>query len=234
MNTNLKSGTNEVHGVVFEILQNKVLNANRWENNRAGTALGPFKQNQYGVAMGGPIIKNRLFIFGDYQGTRIRSSGGTIQNLGYGGFYTIPTPAMINGDFSKLLGSTSIATPDGGSVLANQIFDPKSNQTVNGNLVRTPFPGNIIPKTRFDQAAYKLMSTYPAPNQPIPSGKYPQNDYFVATPGMQNTDQGDGRVDYKLSDKDNLFGSLSWSNLTKTNQAPLPGALEGGDFRSLR
>src|SRR5205085_8435781 len=85
VNVNLKSGTNEVHGVLFEILQNDKLDANRWEFNKAGSVRGPFKQNQFGGAMGAPIIKNKLFIFGDYQGTRIRSSGGSIQNLGYGG-----------------------------------------------------------------------------------------------------------------------------------------------------
>src|SRR6185437_7799117 len=78
---NLKSGTNQVHGVVFEILQNDKLNANRWENNKAGSARNIFKQNQFGGAIGGPIIKNKLFIFGDYQGTRIATSGGTVQNL---------------------------------------------------------------------------------------------------------------------------------------------------------
>ena len=65
-----------------------------------------FKQNQFGGAAGGPIIKDRLFIFGDYQGTRIATSGGSVQNLGYGGFYTIPTAAMGQGDFSGLLGKS--------------------------------------------------------------------------------------------------------------------------------
>ncbi len=85
----------------FEILQNTVLDANRWENNLAGKGRAPFKQNQFGGAAGGPIIKNKLFIFGDYQGTRIATAGGVIQNLGYGGFYTIPTQAMTHGDFSQ-------------------------------------------------------------------------------------------------------------------------------------
>src|SRR6476661_6472193 len=62
---NLKSGTNQVHGVVFEILQNDKLNANRWENNQGGKVRNPFKQNQFGGALGGPIIKNKLFMFGD-------------------------------------------------------------------------------------------------------------------------------------------------------------------------
>ncbi len=234
VNVNLKTGTNELHGVLFEILQNEKLNANRWENNKAGKPRGPFKQNQYGAALGGPIIKNRLFIFGDYQGTRIRSSGGAIQNLGYGQFVTIPTPAMINGDYSALLGASVGTAADGSNILANQLFDPKSTRTLaNGQFVRDPFVGNIIPKSRFDPAAYKIMSLYPTPNQPITAGKLPINDYYVVTPGSQETDQGDGRVDYRLSDKDSLFGSLSWSNLSKLNVPFLPGALDGTPFNAV-
>ena len=76
IDVSLKSGTNGLHGTLFEILQNTVLDANRWENNLAGKSRNPFKQNQFGAAIGGPIIKNKLFMFGDYQGTRIRSAGG--------------------------------------------------------------------------------------------------------------------------------------------------------------
>ncbi len=231
LNVNLKSGTNELHGVVYDILQNDKLNANRWESNKAGRAKGPFRQNQFGVAMGGPLIKNRLFMFGDYQGTRIASSGGSIQNLGYGGFYTIPTQAMVNGDFSSLLGA-KVAT-SAADVLTGQIFDPKSNATVNGVLTRTPYSNNFIPVADRDPAAQKIMKLYPATNQPIKTGQYPQNDFYTITAGKQNTDQGDGRVDYRLSDSDSLFGSLSWSNLSKHNDPFFPGALDGTPFNAV-
>ncbi|WP_321472526.1 TonB-dependent receptor [uncultured Paludibaculum sp.] len=234
VNVNLKSGTNEIHGVLFEILQNDKINANRWEYNKAGKARGPFKQNQYGAAIGAPIIKNKLFIFGDYQGTRITSSGGSIQNLGYGGFYSIPTPAMRRGDFSSLLGAASAGTDaNGNNIIKNQIFDPNSNATVNGQLIRTPFTGNIIPSSRFDPVAAKLMALFPDSNQPITTGAIPLNNYFVSTAGTQHTDQGDGRVDYRLSDKDSLFGSLSWQNLNKLNEPFLPGALDGTPFNAV-
>ncbi len=231
----LKSGTNQVHGVLFEILQNTVLDANRWENNVAGQPRDPFKQNQFGLAMGGPIIKNKLFIFGDYQGTRIATAGGTIQNLGFGGFYTIPTPAMINGDFSKLLGPGGL----------NQLYNPATTTCTSGCLpnsltaapgqspvyTRMPYVNNQIPISQMDPAARKIASLYPAPNQPIPTGAYPQNDYYTATPGALNTDQGDGRVDYHLSDKDSLFGSISWSNTSKSSVPPFQGILDGGNFQ---
>jgi hypothetical protein len=233
VNVNLKSGTNELHGVVFDILQNNVLNANRWEYNKAGKARGPFKQNQYGVAIGGPIIKNRLFMFGDWQGTRVRSFGGAVSGIGYGGFYTIPSPDMVKGDFSKILGSVVGTGANGQSILANQVFDPKSNATINGQLSRTAFPGNIIPVSRFDPATAKMAALYPAANQTVPGGKFPQNNYFAATAGQQNTDQGDGRVDYRLSDKDTLFGSLSWSNTDKHHDPYFPGALDGTPFQAV-
>ena len=227
VSVSLKSGTNELHGTLFEILQNADLNANRWENNKGGQGRGPFRQNQFGVAAGGPIIKNRTFIFGDYQGTRIASSGGVIQNLGYGGNYTIPTAAERGGNFQSLLG----AALAGGGPVQGTIYDPMTQATVNGQLTRTPFPNNSIPGYRIDPVAAKILALYPATNQPIVNGGFPANDYFVSTPGMQSTNQGDLRMDHRLSDKDSLFGSMSWANTEKANVSPFPGALDGAPFQ---
>ena len=216
----LKSGTNQLHGVVFEDLQNKDLDANRWENNESGTPRGPYIQNQFGAAAGGPIIKNRTFIFGDYQGTRIASSGGIIGTLGNAGYYTIPTAAMKDGNFSSL-------DPE-------IIYDPTTTTTLaNGTVTRNPFPGNIIPQQDWDPVAAKIMALYPATNQPIKTGGFPQNDLFVDTPGSQVTDQGDLRIDHRLTDKDSLFGTLSWANTNKTSVAPFPGALDGATFNGV-
>ena len=88
INVILKSGTNALHGSLFEYLQNRDLDANTWTNDRAGQPIGPFVQNQFGATAGGPIKKNKLFIFGDYQGTRIADSGGSVTNLGYSGYTT--------------------------------------------------------------------------------------------------------------------------------------------------
>jgi len=244
MDINIKSGTNAIHGVLFEILQNTELDANRWENNKAGAPTPPLKQNQFGADVGFPIIKNKLFMFGDYQGTRIATAGGTIQNLGYGGFYTIPTPAERTGDFSALLGS-SIGNQNGINVLQNEIFDPTTTTCLSGCLPgsltaasssatpvysRNPYPGNKIPTTAMDPAALKIASLYPNPNQPIVNGAYPQNDYYVQTPGAWTTDQGDGRIDYHYNDTNSIFGSISWSNTEKSSLPPFPGALDGASF----
>src|SRR5689334_11428733 len=200
INVTLKSGTNVVHGSLFEYFQNAAMNANRWENNRNAQKKGAYGQNQFGAAVGGPAIKNKTFWFGDYQGTRLNSTGGAVQNLGTSGYFTIPTPEMVNGDFSRLL------TGNGNE---GQIYDPATTRTENGVLVRTPFPGNIIPQNRLDPAARKIMALFPAPNVAFPARGLPQNDYFVTTKGRQTVDQVDVRIDHHISDKDSLFGSIS-------------------------
>jgi len=236
INVNLKSGTNQLHGSLFEILQNKELNANTWNNNLAGAPRAPLAQNQFGATAGGPLKKNKLFMFGDYQGTRIATAGGTIGGLGRSGFLTIPTAAFKNGDFSSLLGPINNVPDAQGKTVALQkgaIYDPKSTTFASDGLTalsRTAFPGNIIPASRFDPAFAKILQAYPNTNQSIITGNAPARDFYFVSSGGQVTDQGDGRVDYRLSDKDSLFGSMSWSNTSKTSGSPFPGPLDGADF----
>ena len=239
INVTLKSGSNALHGSLFEYLQNRDLDSNTWTNNRAGALRGPFRQNQFGATAGGPIKKNRLFIFGDYQGTRIADSGGSVSNLGYSGYTTVPTAAMKTGNFSSLLGASYTGTDVNGAPISVQkgaIYDPLSTvyQTNAAGfqipVSRTQFPGNIIPTNRMDPAWAKIIQLYPNPNQAVITGNAPTNDYYYNTAGALTTDQGDARVDYRLSDKDSLFGSLSWSNTSKSDGAPLPGALDDTGF----
>ena len=159
VNVNLKTGTNQLHGGVWEVLQNNDLNANSWQNNRAGSPRPVYRQNQFGGAAGGPILKNRFFVFGDYQGTRQKTPST--------GFDTFPTPAEVKGDFSALLGPSIGTGPTGNNVAQYQIYDPTSLQGTGSSLTRTPFPGNIIPASRFDPAAAKVLQLIPAPNQPV-------------------------------------------------------------------
>jgi len=234
LDVTLKSGTNQFHGVLFEILQNTDLNANSWTNNSTGLARDPAKQNQFGAAAGAPIIKNKLFIFGDYQGTRIRTSGGTVDGLGYGGLYTIPTPNERNGNFSGV---------------GAAIYDPTTTNCTSGCLANTltaangatpvytrnPYAGNQIPTSEIDPVAAKLAALYPSPNHLVGLGSSfaPNSDYAVATAGSLNTDQGDGRVDYHLNDSNSIFGSISWSNTQKLSVTPFNGSaqpLDGGSF----
>jgi hypothetical protein len=233
VNVNLKSGTNQLHGSLFEYLQNDKFNANRWERNFSNASRGPFKQNQFGVAVGGPIIKNRTFWFANYQGTQVRSTGGTVPGLGTSAFFTIPNAAMKNGDFSHLLGDTIANAPGGANIRTGMIFDPLTQTGSGTTLTRTPFAGNIIPASRFDPAAKKIMDLFPSPSRLINNGVgFQQDNYFVTTAGRQTIHQGDVRIDHRLSDKDTLFGSLSWSDLDQFNGAPLPGALDATYFAS--
>ncbi len=235
VNVSLKSGTNQVHGALFEFLQNDKLNANRWENNKNGTKRQTYKQNQFGAAVGGPIWKNHTFIFGDYQGTRIAAPSGQ------GADFTIPTLAERTGDFSGLLGGVIGTDAGGNPVRAGQIYDPASQTCITDcsnpdpskrGYTRTPFAGNIIPSSRLDPVAQKLIALFPAPTRATAQGVRPNNNYFNPTSGSQQVDQGDVRVDHRISDKDSLFGSLSWSDTNKFNAQPLPGALDATYFNS--
>ncbi len=229
----LKSGTNQLHGTLWEILSNTDFDANKWENNKAGLPRNKFDQNQFGAAVGAPIIKNRLFIFGDYQGTRIRTAGGSVQNLGFGPTFAIPTPAERNGDFSGL---------------ANTLYDPTTTVCVSGcvpgtlnaapgqraTYSRTPYPNNTIPTSEMDPVARKLAALYPNPNTALANcsgAAAGAGCYAVATPGALNTDQGDGRVDWHYNDANSIFGTISWSNTSKSSVPPFPGALDGGNFQ---
>lgn len=232
VNVTIKSGTNDIHGVVFDFLQNDKLNANTWERNRAGARRPPLKQNQYGIAVGGPIIRNRTFWFGDYQGTRIRSISGVVPGLG--GIttpLTIPKPEFRNGNFASLLSGRILgddalgrAIPEGG------IYDIATQRmTPDGRVVRDLFPGNLIPPSRFDPAAKKLLDMFPNPNQNL-GDRLPAQNFLPTTPAQQDIDQFDVRIDHRISDKDSIFGSLSWSEERKRITPPLPGILDGAGF----
>lgn len=141
VNVSTKSGTNELHGSAFEFLRNEKLDAKNFFDP-PDRPKPPFKRNQYGFSAGGPVVipklfngKNRVFLFGDYEGTRIRVSNTTTS--------TIPTLRMRTGDFSELLTQRKLA-----------IVDPTTNN---------PFSGNMIPATRLDPVAQTLMNLYPTP-----------------------------------------------------------------------
>ena len=109
MNVVTKSGTDQIHGDVFEFLQNTALNAS---NYFSGGLVNPLKQNQFGGSIGGPIIKNRLFYFGSYQGTRFRTANN-------GQIASVPNAAERTGDFSDLLPGTQLVNPNTGAPYPN-------------------------------------------------------------------------------------------------------------------
>src|SRR5262245_36995059 len=135
-----KSGTNNIHGAGWEFLRNDNLDANDFFSNRSGAKLPEFKQNQFGVAAGGPIIKNKTFVFGSYEGFR-QITGGNL-------LLTVPTALQKQGDFSQTF------RPDG---TLFKIYDPFTTRKdpATGNFVRDQFMGcdgktpNVICLSRF-------------------------------------------------------------------------------------
>src|SRR5579864_9022339 len=208
INVVTKSGSNELHGALFEFLRNNDADAKNFFAQQAT----PFKRNQFGGAMGGPAIKNKLFFFGDYQGTRFVTSQP--------GFTSAPTDKMYNGDFSELYDLTQ--PKDAGGNAYGQIYDPFSRVfDKNGNVVSvTPFPGNIIPQSRFDPAAAKMNAAHIFGTANLTG--LSNNLYYLYT-NQQVVDQGDGRADYNLSEKDRFFYRYSKldsnnNNATSVNQ----------------
>jgi hypothetical protein len=166
-NFTIKSGTNDLHGSVFAYLQNEALNAADLSTKTQGLKKPPSRQNNEGFSLGGPVYipkiyhgRNKTFWFTNYERTHI-------QNLSFNGFGTLATPAFKNGDFSQLLNADATGNPLSGTslgkdalgqeVLFGQIYDPKTTRVVNGNIVRDPFPGNIIPASRFDPVSAAVV-----------------------------------------------------------------------------
>lgn len=203
-----KSGTNAVHGSVFEFLRNSAMDARNFFNTK-GLAFPPFRYNQFGFAFGGPVYvpkiyngKNRTFFFVDYEGYRQSSLTTTV--------LTVPSTAMKTGDFSAM----------------NRIYDPLSTQPSGASYIRTQFPLNIIPASRFDGPAKKLVDAYPAPQT---SAKI--NNYTSNTPQTQRWDQGDVRIDHQFSVKDTFFARWSIQDtLTHVPNTLPPAKIPGIPF----
>src|SRR5262245_45069380 len=135
-----KSGTNSFHGSAYEFLRNSALDANTFFNNRLGAPRPAFCRNEFGATGGGPIRRDRTFFFADYQGIRIRQPASIVSTIP-----TLAQQAMVRtGNFAGL---------------GAMVFDP--TQLSAG--LRSPFPGNVIPASRLDQAAVRLIGLLPQP-----------------------------------------------------------------------
>ena len=178
-----KGGTNAIHGLLFEYLRNRDLDANDFFSNQNGLAKPENVQNQFGGNLGGPIIKNKLFWFFDYEGTRIQTAVNRIT--------TVPLANERIGDFSPAE-SAALGIP------YPTIYDP---------LTGAPFPNNTIPASRIDPYMTKIMNLFPLPNLP---GEY--NNYTRNAISYDNDDNYDGRADWNATDKDLVFFRYSYSN----------------------
>jgi len=205
MNVTIKPGTNGFHGSAFEFLRNSKLDAKNFFDPPSGPT-PPFKQNQFGAAIGGPVRlpgyngKNRTFFFTDYQGTRIRTAHTFLATLA-------PLP-WRTGNFSGF----------------NTVLDPDTH---------APFSNNQIPVSRFDSASLKLIALMPAPNAPgSVSASGVANNYLTNPVEPNNSDQGDIRIDHRISEKDSLFARFSMSDQFLTPPASIPPPLSAAAFSS--
>jgi Carboxypeptidase regulatory-like domain/TonB-dependent Receptor Plug Domain/TonB dependent receptor len=243
LNATIKAGTNQFHGNAWEFLRNDKLDAANFFENAGGIPKGEYRQNQFGFTFGGPIRKDKTFFFGDYEGTRIRQALPS-QN-------TVPTLLERNSGYtnlSELLTQGGTRTDVlGRTFQLGQVFDPSTTRAVVCGVtdpvsgitapcagspagtqlgyVREPFPGNILPASRLDPNAIKLLNLYPAPNG---SGLF--NNYSANPVVKNDADQFDTRVDHNFSEKDSIFGRVSYSNNPELIPGPFPGIADGGSF----
>jgi hypothetical protein len=199
INAVIKSGTNSYHGDIFEFFRNSALDARDYFEDPA-TKKASFKQNQFGATIGGPIRREKLFWFGDYQGTVIRRPLTFVSS--------VPTAAERIGDFSG---------PDEPTIYDPSTYDPVTN-------TRAQFPGNVVPADRIPSLTQNILNLYPLPNQP---GKL-RNNYVISPTEQDRIDQGDFRTDYNISEANQLFFRWSMSGRTDVRPAPLAGLANGG------
>lgn len=194
VNAFIKSGTNDFHGSAYEFFRDDALNAYQWR----ATAKAPYRANQFGGSLGGPIIKNKAFFFVDYQGLLLRN--------GISYILTVPTALMTQGTFLK-------------SQFPNPIYDPKT---------KAPFPtvstpqGDAwqIPTNRFDPVSSNMV----AGNKIWPAATDQSNisnNYKANTVEPDDNHQFDVKGDYQITSKDRVFGRESYQR--RDLSAPSPG-----------
>ena len=214
VNASIKSGSNTFHGSAWEYVRNTAFDVNTWYPTGAQPA-STYHDNQFGATLGGPILKNKLFFFGDAQATRIAYAEP--------GTYTVPTALMRTGNLSELL-SPSL-TSDGNA-------HPVYYQDPSGATAPMAVPNNDLSSfgptmSILNPTALKVLTEYPAPNV---NGANTYNNYYNTRPVLDNTFQWDARMDYNLSSRDTAYSRYSYGNEVGQNAPPLGNILDGGGF----
>lgn len=224
LNASLKSGTNDFRGTLWEFLRNDKLDATDFFLNQRGVRKGAYRQNQFGGALGGPIVHNKTFFFADYEGTRIRQAIPITAS--------VPTALQRSSgytNFSELITYQSGARRDGlgRDFPSGTVFDPSTTRLVNGSQVRDPFANNVIPASRLNPNAVKLMNLYPAPTN---DGIF--NNFNVTRGNIDDTNAFDVRIDHNFSESDQIFGRYSFADVTRFKPGPFEGLADGGGFNN--
>jgi hypothetical protein len=214
-----KAGSDKFHGALFEFLRNNATDA----RNYFATDTTPFQRNQFGGAIGGPILRNKFFFFADYQGTQFHQSAPE--------FTTAPTQKMIQGDFSELYDPTQ--PKDGAGNEWGQIYNPFT-RTFDGTTGQvtgaTPYADNIIPRTSWDSSASKMNAAkiFGVANLPGVSN----NLYYLGS-NKQSVNQGDGRIDYEASERQRIFYRYSILNSVTDNSTNVNQFFQDGNADSV-
>jgi Carboxypeptidase regulatory-like domain len=225
VNVSTKPGGNSYHGTAFDFLRNNVLDARPYDflassrNARNPSPVNqPFRQNQYGGTLSGPIWipkifngKNRLFFMSNYEGFKSRTTGNSTA--------TTLTARMRGGDFSVDANGVGVASP---------LQDPLTRTLQpNGQWTSTPFEGNIIPQSRFDKNSVFLMNRFtPLPNINQATTGLPLTNYQYVTSTPVNKDQLTERIDFTESSNSQWFGRYSWTDESTLS----PGLTTDGNF----
>ena len=225
--SSIKSGTNKIHGSAFFFDRDQIFDASP-NYFSPTTPASSFHRTQFGGTLGGPLWKDKLFMFGDYQGLRLKQPNGS-------SFQTVPTALERTGDFSELLsaGSTITTGVPFSQVVPNcATITPGPNGSIYDPLTCAPFPGNKVPQTRQNQAAFNYLNAFPLPNNgPAQGNNTLQNNYFANPSQVQRFDDFDVRLDWAATQKDLLFARYSYGqdNLTKDSLFPnLPAGFGAG------
>ncbi len=195
VNTTLKSGTKSWNGDVFDYFRNAVFDANYFQNNRTGQPRPKHNQHQYGGVMGGPVRKDKDFIFGSFE--------GWIERIGFPTLQSVPPELLRDGQHFTDFGIT-IYDPASTHVCGTKPNETAAFCTVNGTrrtFVRDPFPNNVIPSTRLSSIGQKLVAYYPKPSSGVERNL---NNNFVngGNVGRYKYYQPMARWDHNFSERD--------------------------------
>jgi hypothetical protein len=214
-----KSGSNTLHGTAFEYVRNDAFDARNFFVRKVQRPDGslqvdpkpPLDRHQFGGAAGGAFVipglydgHNRTFFFADYAGLR-ETRGQVFVN-------TVPTAATRAGDFSNFRDNNGnlIVIYDPLTTRPNPSFDPsRPVSAANPQVLRDPFPGNVVPADRIHPVGRNIASIYPLPNG---SGNF---DNYTSTVNREVTDNVfSGRIDHRVSDNDTFFARFNWGRFT--------------------
>ena len=239
LNATIKSGTDHFHGALWEFFRNDGLDAKNYFEPQKGR----FQQNQFGADIGGPLLghgNKRTFFFLDFEGLRVNQATPYVS--------TVPTALEQSSGFTNLsdLLSQGGTQTDllGRAFPAGTVFDPATTRTVTqgqtdpitgdqatgSGYVRDPFPlvngqANILPQTRVDSNAVKMLAAFPAPTNSNLFGNYSSDP--LATDHLY---QGDFRMDQTFGDKDQAFARYSYAHDEKFIPGPISTIIDGGGF----